>query len=96
MKLVVVMCSSSCSKDLHDVLLECGADGYTEIGSLTGAGRTGQKLGTRTFPGTSTMTWAAVADDRVDGIMSALGALAERCYPAEGLHAFVLGIERTL
>ncbi|MFN7950831.1 MAG: hypothetical protein U0610_03820 [bacterium] len=96
MKLIVAMCSTSRSDELHQVLLDLGVEGYTEIGALTGAGKTGRKLGTRMFPGTTTMTWTVVPDDRVDAIMSALGALAERCYPAEGLHAFVLCIERAL
>lgn len=94
MKMLMVVCSGENLERMRKVFEEHGVRGFTEIPNTRGAGETGLHLGTRAFPGSSSVVFSVVPDDVVDPLASALQALSRDCEPAEGLAAFVMDADR--
>jgi len=96
MKMVMVMCAGEHLEDLRRLVDGHHVHGYTEIPSVLGSGTTGRKLGTRAWPGTSSIIFTAVDDDKAAELIADLEALGKRCGPGEGLRVVVLPVERMI
>ena len=96
MKLVMMLVDADRAPDLERVLEQRGLPGYTEIPQVLGKGQTGRKLGTRAFPGATTLYFTVIPAAQVGGLSEALRQLRDARGPAEGLRAFTLDTEELL
>lgn len=92
--MLMVVCSGESLDRMRRIFEEHGVHGYTEIPDARGAGETGLHLGTRAFPGGSSVIFTVMNDDAVAPLATALRELSGRCEPAEGLAAFMMDAER--
>jgi hypothetical protein len=68
--------------------------GYTEIPGVHGSGRTGPRLGSRAFPETSSILFAVVESEAVEGLVEGVRAAAG---PRDGSVLMILwGVDRML
>jgi hypothetical protein len=68
-------------------------EGYTEIDRAAVAGRTGRRLGTRAWPGESTVLFTLVKAEDVLTITQAISTEAKTLPAGERLHLAVLPVE---
>ena len=89
MKLLLIVVDSDHATDVEGVLEASHVPGYTEVPNALGKGHTGRKLGTRAFPGSSAMYFAALPDGECRSLCDELRRLKESKGPDEGLKAYV-------
>jgi hypothetical protein len=92
-KLLLLIYSGSTPERVTDLLDRLPVEGYTEIDRAHGAGRTGRRLGTRAWPGESTVLFTLVQDGDVTAIIEAVGTEAKTLPDGERLHLAVLPVE---
>jgi hypothetical protein len=90
MKLLLIFVDSNHRDDVEAILDEADVPGYSEFPTVLGKGKTGRKLGTRAFPGSSTLYFVALPDGECHGICDQLAALRATAGPEEGLKAYTL------
>jgi nitrogen regulatory protein PII len=95
-KMVLIVCPESRIEDVRQILDEHHLEGYTELDNVRGAGATGKRLGTRAYPGSSSMVMVVIESSRVDELLEALDAFCGRCAEGEGIRAFVLPVEHSI
>jgi len=96
MRLVVVMCAGEHLEEVRRIVDEHEVQGYTEIPDIPGSGATGRRMGTRAWPGTSSIIFTAVPDEMASRLIDDLEAYRARCSPGEGIRAMVLPIDRMI
>ncbi|HEX9166870.1 MAG TPA: hypothetical protein VF862_13235 [Gemmatimonadales bacterium] len=96
MKLLLVIYSGSTPGRVTDLLDRLPVEGYTEIDRAHGAGRTGRRLGTRAWPGESTVLFTLVRAEDVLTITRAISVEAKTLPEGERLHLAVLPVETVL
>jgi hypothetical protein len=82
MRLVLIMAPGECLEEIQELVIRHDIRTFTEIPNVPGAGRTGAKLGTRAFPGTSSMLLTIVPREEVARITEAIreySAVPENC-----------------
>ena len=94
--LMIIFVDTSHAVDIERLLEDCEVPGYSEIPTVLGKGATGRKLGTRAFPGSSTVYLVAVDDTCREPLAERLRALRDERGPAEGLKVFALNTEEVL
>ena len=94
--LMVIFVDAAHTEDIERLLEECEVPGYSEIPTVLGKGATGRKLGTRAFPGSSSIYLAAVDDTCREPLVQRLENLREEHGEAEGLKVFALNTEEVL
>lgn len=82
--------------DVERLLEARGLPGYTEIPNVLGKGRSGRKLGTRAFPGSTTLYFTVATRADGAGLAQALRELRDSRGPAEGLKVYALNSEELL
>jgi hypothetical protein len=90
MKLLLIFVDADHAADVERLLERRGVSGYSEFPTVLGKGATGRKLGSRAFPGSSTLFFVALPDGTCAGLCDELEALRAATGPEEGLRAFVL------
>lgn len=93
MKLLLLIYSGSTPERVTDLLDRLPVEGYTEIDRAHGAGRSGRRLGTRAWPGESTVLFTLVREADVATISEAVGAEAKALPDGERLHLAVMPVE---
>lgn len=96
MKLLMILVDADHAADVERLLEASQAPGYTELPNALGKGRTGRKLGTRAFPGSSTMYFVALPDGECHGLCDELRRLRDTKGPEEGLKAYVFDTTEVL
>ena len=96
MKMVMMIVDSDHAKDIELMFEDCEVPGYSKIPDILGKGTTGMKQGSRAFPGSSTLYFAALEEHCIDPLQQKLNALRDARGPEEGLKAFVLDTEELL
>ena len=96
MKMLLILCPSSKLDEVRELIDEHEVQGYSEISDIRGAGETGKHLGTRAWPGTSCMIFAAVESEKADELIDAVEKLCLSCSPNEGMRVMVLPVERMI
>jgi len=89
MKLLMIVVDADHAADVERMLDASEVPGYTELPSALGKGRTGAKLGTRAFPGSSTVYFVALPDGECRGLCDELRRLRQDKGPETGLKAYV-------
>jgi hypothetical protein len=90
MKLLMIFVDADRAADVERLLEESGVPGYTEVPNALGKGRTGRKLGTRAFPGSSTLYFVGLPDGECHGLCDELRRLRDTKGPEEGLKAYAI------
>ena len=93
MKMVLMIVDAGQAEDVKDMLRSCDVPGYSEIPNVLGMGTTGQKLGSRAFPGSSTLFMVGLEQHCVDMLTEKLAALREENGSSERLKAFSFDIQ---
>ncbi len=96
MKLLMIFCAGTKLEAVRRLVDAHEVHGYTEIPEVLGSGATGRHLGTRAWPGTSSLVITAVAAPKAEELLSALEALARTCAGEEGLRVLSLPVERMI
>ncbi|HSR14623.1 MAG TPA: hypothetical protein VLL51_02675 [Gemmatimonadales bacterium] len=92
-KMMVLVYSGPTPERIADLLDRHPVEGYTQIEDAKGAGRTGRRMGTRAWPGASTVFFTAVPDEVVPELTRAVHQETESLPDGERLHLMVLPIE---
>jgi hypothetical protein len=93
MKMVLMIVDAGHADDIKQMMQDCEVPGYSELPEVLGKGSTGKKLGSRAFPGSSTLFMVALDEDCVDQIRTKLAQLHEKIGSTEGLRAFSFDVE---
>ena len=96
MKMLMIFCAGTRLEEVRRLVDAHEVHGYTEIPEVLGSGVTGRHLGTRAWPGTSSLVITAVAAPKADELLSALESLAKTCAAEEGLRVLSLPVERMI
>ena len=96
MKMVMMIVDSDHAKDIESMFENCDVPGYSRIPDVLGKGTTGKKHGSRAFPGSSTLYFAALEEHCMEPLQQRLKALRDARGPEEGLKAFVLDTEELI
>jgi hypothetical protein len=92
-KMMLLVYTGETPERIGEMLDRFPVEGYTEIEGVKGAGRTGRRMGTRAWPGKSTVFFTAVGDDVVPSLTSAVHEMTAALPAGERLHLMVLPIE---
>jgi len=90
MKLLLIFVDADHAADVERLLDASGASGYSQFPNVWGKGTTGRKLGSRAFPGSSTLFFVALPDGTCAGLCDELEALRTTKGPEEGLRVFMV------
>jgi len=90
MKLLLIFVDSDHAADVERLLEQSDVPGYSEFPSVLGKGESGRKLGTRAFPGSSTLYFVALPDGTCKGLCDELKDLQTKKGPEEGLKAYIM------
>lgn len=96
MRLLLIFVDADHAADVERLLDESGVPGYSQFPTVLGKGATGRKLGSRAFPGSSTLFFVALPDGRCARLCDQLEALRSEKGPEEGLRAFMLDAGQVL
>ena len=96
MKLLMIVVDANHHEDVEKILDKHQVPGFSELPNVLGKGQTGRKLGSRAFPGSSTLYFTAVDGDLCRPLCSDLKALSEKAGKDEGLFAFTLDAEAVI
>ncbi len=90
MKVLLIFVDADHADDVERLLEARAVRGYSAFPNVLGKGATGRKLGTRVFPGSSTLYFVALPEGDCAGLCDALTTLREQRGPEEGLKAYIL------
>ena len=96
MKLFMILVDEDRLSDVQQLLDRCELPGYSQIPTVLGKGETGRKLGTRAFPGSSTLFLAAVDLECATRLSQELRALRGVHGREEGLKVYQLDTTEVL
>ena len=96
MKLLMIVVDANHHEDVEKILDKHQVPGFSELPNVLGKGQTGRKLGSRAFPGSSTLYFTAVDGDLCHPLCDDLKALSEKAGKDEGLFAFTLDAEAVI
>lgn len=96
MKLLMIFVPSDCLDKCQAVLEREGVHAYTEIPRVLGSGSSGLKMGTRAFPGTSSLILVALEDAAAKGLVDAMERDCEAGASREETRVFAVPVERLL
>lgn len=94
MKLLMVIVEESYKEEVETFLASFGVPGYTEIAHALGAGATGPRMGSRTFPKTSAVIFSLIDEATVARLRPAIADFCREC--GERVKMIVLGVEEVL
>lgn len=96
MNMLLIFVDANHADDVEQILDESDVPGYSAFPNVLGKGKTGRKLGTRAFPGSSTLYFVVLPDGECAGLCDRLKALQHQKGPEEGLKAYSLNTMEVL
>lgn len=90
MKMLLIFVDADHAPDVAALLETSGVMGWSEIPQVLGKGSTGRKMGTRAFPGSSTLFFAAVPVEEAVRLTAEVRRLMEERGPEEGIRVYAL------
>ncbi len=95
MKRVEIVFEESLENRIEVLLSTLAIEHYTRFDGLTGVGDSGRRLNTAVGPGTNSLVFVVVEDDKVDKLQRALNMM-KAASPSLGIQAFISPVERML
>ncbi len=96
MRLLMVLVDSNHQEEVEKLLEDHEVPGFTEMPNVLGKGVSGKKFGSRAFPGSNTLYFAAVDNTICQTLCAELRALDERAGPDRGLTAFMFDVDKVV
>lgn len=96
MKLLMVLVDSNHQEEVEKLLEDHEVPGFTELPNVLGKGVSGRKFGSRAFPGSNTLYFAAVDGTICQTLCTELRAMDERAGPDRGITAFILDADKVV
>ena len=96
MKMIVVFVDADMVSEVERLFEECDVPGYSEIPNVLGKGATGRKLGTRAFPGSSTLYLAVIDETCEEPLKMRLQDLRDGHDPIQGIKVYSLNTEELI
>ena len=96
MKLLMVLVDSNHQAEVEKLLEDNEVPGFTELPNVLGKGVSGRKFGSRAFPGSNTLYFAAVDGTICQTLCAELRAMDERAGPDRGITAFMLDVDKVV
>jgi hypothetical protein len=93
MKMLMLLVPSDCLEDVQALMDAHDLHAYTEIPHVPGSGQSGRKMGTRAFPGTSSMLLAVLQPEEADRLTVALREYSQRATCCEEIRVFATEAE---
>lgn len=93
MRMLLVIYAGDTPSRVTEVLDRFQVEGYTELPGARGSGQTGPRLGTRAWPGGSTVFFTMVPRAEATPVVEAFAEEARRLPDGERLHVAVLPVE---
>ncbi len=95
MKLVLLVFNQALEDEILNIFEKLNIRGYTKIDKVYGQGSNNGEphFGTHVWPEVNTMILTVIQDENVEKLLSEVKILNNR-FEDEGLHAFVLDVER--
>lgn len=93
MKMLLLLVPSDCLEDVQELMDRHEIHAYTEIPFLPGSGKSGRKMGTRAFPGTSSMVLAVLESDEASRLTAAMQGYAEDAKCCNEMRVFAVDAE---
>jgi hypothetical protein len=94
MKLMMVLVPSDCLAEMQAVIERHEIHAYTEIPNVLGAGLSGRKLGTRAYPGTTSMILTILPAEQVEALVAAVKEFACDTPCKDEIRIFAMPAER--
>jgi len=97
MKLILLVLNQAIEDEVLKIFEDLGIRGYTKISDVYGQGSNKGEphLGTHVWPEINTLIFTVVLDEKVENLIKAIENLNSR-FEEEGLHAFVLNVEKMI
>jgi len=96
MKLLMVIADSSMDDKVRTILNDEGLTGYSEIPDVLGAGATGEKRGSRAFPGANNMYFTVASAEQVGRLVTRLRSVSADHEPPDTIRAFTIDANKEL
>jgi len=96
MKLLFIFCPGSTIDHVRNLIDVHEVHGFTEIPEAGGEGETGRRMGSRAWPGVSSVVITAAPEGKAVELTEALTAFAETCSPDEGIRVYQVPVERVI
>lgn len=96
MKLLMIIADAGLDPEIRAILHAEGLTGYSEIPDVLGAGTTGEKRGSRAFPGSNNMYFTVASPSQVDRIVGTLRSVSEQHEPPDTVRAFTIDANQEL
>ena len=93
MKMIMIICPKSREEEINTLIARHDIHAYSAIRHVVGTGKTGRKMDTHVWPGTSTLIFAILDDAKSEELFAALKVFERDLLAGEGLRAFILPIE---
>ena len=92
MRLLLVIYAGESPERVTDLLDRHRVDGYTMLPGAHGAGETGRRMGTRAWPGGTTVFFSLVPEEEEPGVVRAVQDAARTLPEGERLHVAVMPV----
>ena len=96
MKMLMVLVPSDCLADVQEVMDRHEIHAYTEFPNVLGSGKSGRKLGTRAFPGTTSMLLAVLPKEEAERLIAAVREYADGANCCEEIRIFATTAEAVM
>jgi len=96
MKLLMIIADAGLDSEIRAILHAEGLTGYSEIPDVLGAGVTGEKRGSRAFPGSNNMYFTVASPTQVDRIVDTLRSVSTQHEPPDTVRAFTINADQEL
>ena len=78
MEMLTIICETAIDEEIHRLLDEVEAPGFTRFSGVTGLGATGRREGTTVWPGRNTIYFAVMEEERASRFVDLLQELVRR------------------
>ncbi|CUS98615.1 PG0541 family transporter-associated protein [Candidatus Chrysopegis kryptomonas] len=97
MKLVILVFNQALEDEVLDVFEKLKIRGYTKLNDVYGQGSNNGEphMGTHVWPEINTLILTVVEDEKVENLLNEVKIL-DRRFEDEGMHAFVLNVEKMI
>ncbi len=96
MKLLMILVDTNHQNAVEEILDRHQVQGFSELPDVLGRGETGRKLGSRAFPGSSTLYFTVIDPSICASLCGELQALNDEIGKEEGLFAFTMEAEKVV